>query len=70
MPDFTRVNPSEVVRLIRLAPGKTSLDIIPISVLKECSDEMATVISHIANMPFHSGKFSCINDIRTGDTIA
>ena len=58
MPDFTHVLPSEVVSLIRLAPGKTSpLDIIPISVLKECRDEMATVISHIASMSFRSGKF-------------
>ena len=39
------------MRLIRLAPDKTSpLVIIQIPVLKECSDEMATVISHIANI--------------------
>ena len=45
---FTQVMAVEVDRLIRAAPTKTSpLDILPISLIKQCSAELSTVIAQV-----------------------
>ena len=55
---FTPVTAVEVDRLIRTAPTKTSpLDILPISLLKQCSAELSNVIAHLANRSFAVGRF-------------
>jgi len=55
---FATVTVAEVDRLIRAAPTKTSpLDALPISLLKQCSAELSSVIAHLANRSFATGKF-------------
>ena len=55
---FVTVTAAEVDRLIRTAPTKTSpLDTLPISLLKQCSAELSSVIAHLANRSFATGKF-------------
>lgn len=58
LPGFTVVTDEEVYRLIQAAPTKTSpLDILPISLLKQCSSELSSVITHLANRSFQTGRF-------------
>ena len=55
---FAAVTPSEVERLIETAPSKTSsLDIIPISILKCCKAKLSVMIANIANICFSRGEF-------------
>ena len=56
--DIERTTVDEVSRLIQQLPNKTSpLDYINVSVLKECSDVFAPLLSHLANLSFSEGKF-------------
>jgi hypothetical protein len=61
---FDPVYPDEVERIINHLLQKTSpLDAVPVSVLKQCTSEMAVVISHLANLSFSTGRFPRIMTI-------
>jgi len=58
MSDFTPVSAVEVERINQHLPAKKSqLNIIPVSLLKQCKLEMAYVITNLANASFTSGQF-------------
>ena len=55
---FTLVTAAEVARLIQAAPTKTSpLDTLPISLLKQCTAELSSVIAYLANQSFTVDRF-------------
>ena len=55
---FSPVSVEEVRSLLRRCSGKSSpLDFIPTSLLKECEDIFAPLISHLANLAFGEGCF-------------
>ena len=55
---FSEVSVVEVSRLIDALPAKTTtLDFMPISLMKSCVDVMAPVITRLANMSFSTGVF-------------
>ena len=56
--DLNPVSPTEVLRLPSSLPGKTSpLDVIPTSLLKNCTDIFVPIIVRLANLSFGEGKF-------------
>jgi len=55
---FSPVTATDVHRLLVKMPAKSSpLDIVPTSLLKACADQFAVIISGLANLSFHEGKF-------------
>jgi len=55
---LTLVTAAEAARLIQAAPTKTSpLDTLPISLLKQCTAELSSVVAHLANRSFTVGCF-------------
>ena len=60
-PSFSHLEPTsvdEVLKLIARLPNKTSpLDYLHTSVIKSCSDVMAPLIAHLANLSFAEGYF-------------
>jgi hypothetical protein len=60
-PSFSHLEPTsvdEVLKLIARLPNKTSpLDYLHTSVIKSCSDVMAALIAHLANLSFAEGYF-------------
>ena len=58
MSEFQPVTTTEVERLIRSMPSKSSpLDAFPTSLIKQCSSTFATVISRLANLLFEHATF-------------
>jgi Reverse transcriptase (RNA-dependent DNA polymerase) len=58
MSEFQPVTVTEVERLIRLMPSKSSpLDAFPTSLIKQCSSTFAPVISRLANLSFEHATF-------------
>jgi hypothetical protein len=58
MDSLSEVTAEEVSRLIAALPAKTStLDFMPISLMKSCADVMAPVIAGLANRSFQTGTF-------------
>ena len=56
--DLNPVSPTEVLWLLSSLPGKTSpLDVIPTSLLKNCTDIFVPIIVRLANLSFGEGKF-------------
>ena len=52
-------NPDEVVKITKAFSSKRSfgVDLLPVSVMKECIDPIADVLSHIINLSFSNGQF-------------
>ena len=66
---FTLITAAEVARLIQAAPTTTSpLDTLPISLLKQCTAELSSVIAHLANRSFTVDRFPTL--LKTGHTSA
>ena len=58
MDTLCAVSTDEVIRLMRLAPPKSSpLDCMPTSLLKEAADVMAPLLAQLANLSFTTGVF-------------
>jgi len=58
MSEFTLVTETEVARLLRSMPSKSSpLDFIPTSLIKSCSKAFAHVIARLANLSFEHATF-------------
>ena len=58
MPEFTPVTETEVLRVLKSMPSKSSpLDFIPTSLLKSCSSTFAHVIARLANLSFEQSTF-------------
>ena len=56
--ELNYVSSTEVLRLLNSLPGKTSpLDVIPTSLLKNCTDIFVPIIARLANLSFKEGKF-------------
>jgi len=61
MSTFRPVSVAEVNKAILASPNKTSpMDIIPITLLKRCSEELAVPICHLVNVSFSQGSFPSI----------
>jgi len=51
-----RVNPAEVLKIIRVLPLKSSpLDFIPTCLIKSCSHVFSDIITTLANLSFEQG---------------
>ena len=58
MSEFTPVTETEVVRLLKSMPSKSSpLDFIPTSLIKSCSGAFAHIIARLANLSFEHCTF-------------
>jgi hypothetical protein len=58
MSEFTPVTETEVVRLLKAMPSKSSpLDFIPTSLVKSCSRTFAGIIARLANLSFSHSTF-------------
>jgi len=56
--NFDNATPAEVLRLINKLPNKSSpRDVLPVSLLKSCSDLFASIVAHLANLSFKQGVF-------------